>query len=407
MPKNKILFFLILSIYSFAQETTINNKLIVGANQTEKYIYKLNKKSIGIVANQTSVIFSEDGSYTHLVDSLHKLKLNIKRVFAPEHGFRGEADAGEHVKNGIDNKTGLSIISLYGKNKKPSINYLKDIDIMVFDIQDVGVRFYTYISTLHYIMEACAENNIPLIILDRPNPNGDYIDGPILDLKHKSFVGMHPVPIVHGMTIGEYGKMINGESWLADGLQCDLSVIKITNYSHSRVYEPPIPPSPNLPNYKSIRLYPSLCLFEGTSVSVGRGTDNQFQIYGSPNLNPTVYKYQFKPLPNRGAKYPKHQNKLCYGENLENSKINKGIQLNFILKAYENSKNKSHFFNDFFIKLSGDLTLIDDIKIGFKELDIKKKWSEAIKTYDKMRQPYMLYPFLRYFWIYNQNFIII
>ena len=304
-----------------------------------------------------------------------------------------KADAGEHVKNGIDNKTGLSIISLYGKNKKPSINYLKDIDIMVFDIQDVGVRFYTYISTLHYIMEACAENNIPLIILDRPNPNGDYIDGPILDLKHKSFVGMHPVPIVHGMTIGEYGKMINGESWLADGLQCDLSVIKITNYSHSRVYEPPIPPSPNLPNYKSIRLYPSLCLFEGTSVSVGRGTDNQFQIYGSPNLNPTVYKYQFKPLPNRGAKYPKHQNKLCYGENLKNSKINKGIQLNFILKAYENSKNKSHFFNDFFIKLSGDRTLIDDIKIGFKELDIKKKWSEAIKTYDKMRQPYMLYPF--------------
>ena len=369
-----------------------NNKLVVGANQTEKYIYKLNKKSIGIVANQTSVIFNEDGSYTHLVDSLHKLKLNIKRVFAPEHGFRGEADAGEHVKNGIDNKTGLSIISLYGKNKKPSLNYLKDIDIMVFDIQDVGVRFYTYISTLHYIMEACAENNIPLIILDRPNPNGDYIDGPILDLKHKSFVGMHPVPIVHGMTIGEYGKMINGESWLADGLQCDLSVIKITNYSHSRVYEPPIPPSPNLPNYKSIRLYPSLCLFEGTSISVGRGTDNQFQIYGSPELNPMVYNYQFKPLPNRGAKYPKHQNKLCYGENLKNSKINKGIQLNFILKAYENSKNKSHFFNDFFIKLSGDLTLIDDIKIGFKELDIKKKWSEAIKTYDKMRQPYMLYP---------------
>ena len=393
MPKNKILFFLILSIYSFAQETTINKKLIIGANQTEKYIYKLNKKSIGIVANQTSVIFSEDGSYTHLVDSLHKLKLNIKRVFAPEHGFRGEADAGEHVKNGIDNKTGLSIISLYGKNKKPSINYLKDIDIMVFDIQDVGVRFYTYISTLHYIMEACAENNIPLIILDRPNPNGDYIDGPILDLKHKSFVGMHPVPIVHGMTIGEYGKMINGESWLADELQCDLSVIKITNYTHSRVYEPPIPPSPNLPNYKSIRLYPSLCLFEGTSISVGRGTDNQFQIYGSPDLNPKVYKYQFKPLPNRGAKYPKHRNKLCYGENLNNSKINKGIQLNFILKAYENSENKSHFFNDFFIKLSGDRTLIDDIKIGFKELDIKKKWSEAIKTYDKMRQPYMLYPY--------------
>lgn len=393
MPKNKILFFLILSIYSFAQETAINKALVVGANQTEKYIYKLNKKSIGIVANQTSVMFNEDGSYTHLVDSLHKLKLNIKRVFAPEHGFRGDADAGEHVRNGFDNRTGLSIISLYGKNKKPSLNYLKDIDIMVFDIQDVGVRFYTYISTLHYIMEACAENKIPLIILDRPNPNGDYVDGPVLDLKYKSFVGMHPIPIVHGMTIGEYAKMINGESWLSGKLKCDLSVIKITNYSHSTVYEPPIPPSPNLPNYKSIRLYPSLCLFEGTSISVGRGTDNQFQIYGSPELNPMIYNYQFKPLPNRGAKNPKHQNKLCYGENLKNSKIKKGIQLSFILRAYENSKNKSQFFNDFFFKLSGNQTLIDDIKIGFKEIDIKNKWSEAIKSYNKMRQPYLLYPF--------------
>lgn len=393
MPKNKILFFLILSIYSFAQETAINKALVVGANQTEKYIYKLNKKSIGIVANQTSVMFNEDGSYTHLVDSLHKLKLNIKRVFAPEHGFRGDADAGEHVRNGFDNRTGLSIISLYGKNKKPSLNYLKDIDIMVFDIQDVGVRFYTYISTLHYIMEACAENKIPLIILDRPNPNGDYVDGPVLDLKYKSFVGMHPIPIVHGMTIGEYAKMINGESWLSGKLKCDLSVIKITNYSHSTLYEPPIPPSPNLPNYKSIRLYPSLCLFEGTSISVGRGTDNQFQIYGSPELNPMIYNYQFKPLPNRGAKNPKHQNKLCYGENLKNSKIKKGIQLSFILRAYENSKNKSQFFNDFFFKLSGNQTLIDDIKIGFKEIDIKNKWSEAIKSYNKMRQPYLLYPF--------------
>ena len=392
MPKNKILFFLILSIYSFAQQSAINKALVVGANQTEKYVYKLNNKSIGIVANQTSVILNEDGSYSHLIDSLLKLKINIKRVFAPEHGFRGDADAGEYVKNGSDKKTGLPIISLYGKNKKPALNYLKDIDIMIFDIQDVGVRFYTYISTLHYIMEACAEQKIPLIILDRPNPNGDYIDGPVLDMKYKSFVGMHPVPIVHGMTVGEYAKMINGESWLSDELHCDLTVIKVTNYSHSTVYEPPIPPSPNLPNYKSIRLYPSLCLFEGTSISVGRGTDDQFQVYGSPELNPMIYKYQFKPLPNKGAKFPKHQNKLCFGENLKNSKINKGIQLNFILKAYENSKNKSQFFNDFFIKLSGDNTLMNNIKIGFKELDIKKKWSKTIKSYSKMRQTYLLYP---------------
>ena len=392
MPKNKILFFLILSIYSFAQQSAINKALVVGANQTEKYVYKLNNKSIGIVANQTSVILNEDGSYSHLIDSLLKLKINIKRVFAPEHGFRGDADAGEYVKNGSDKKTGLPIISLYGKNKKPALNYLKDIDIMIFDIQDVGVRFYTYISTLHYIMEACAEQKIPLIILDRPNPNGDYIDGPVLDMKYKSFVGMHPVPIVHGMTVGEYAKMINGESWLSDELHCDLTVIKVTNYSHSTVYEPPIPPSPNLPNYKSIRLYPSLCLFEGTLISVGRGTDDQFQVYGSPELNPMIYKYQFKPLPNKGAKFPKYQNKLCFGENLKNSKINKGIQLNFILKAYENSKNKSQFFNDFFIKLSGDNTLINNIKIGFKELDIKKKWSKTIKSYSKMRQFYLLYP---------------
>ncbi|MGB2231726.1 MAG: exo-beta-N-acetylmuramidase NamZ family protein [Flavobacteriaceae bacterium] len=392
MPKNKILFFLILSIYSFAQQSAINKALVVGANQTEKYVYKLNNKSIGIVANQTSVIFNEDGSYSHLIDSLLKLKINIKRVFAPEHGFRGDADAGEYVNNGSDKKTGLPIISLYGKNKKPAVNYLKDIDIMIFDIQDVGVRFYTYISSLHYIMEACAEQKIPLIILDRPNPNGDYIDGPVLDLKYKSFVGMHPVPIVHGMTVGEYAKMINGELWLSDELHCDLTVIKVTNYSHSTIYEPPIPPSPNLPNYKSIRLYPSLCLFEGTSISVGRGTDDQFQVYGSPELNPMIYKYRFKPLPNKGAKYPKYQNKLCFGENLKNSKINKGIQLNFILKAYENSKNKSQFFDDFFIKLSGNHILMNDIKIGFKELDIKKKWSKAIKSYNKMRQSYLLYP---------------
>lgn len=392
MPKNKILFFLILSIYSFAQQSAINKALVVGANQTEKYVYKLNNKSIGIVANQTSVIFNDDGGYSHLVDSLYKLKVNIKRVFAPEHGFRGDADAGEYVNNGSDKKTGLPIISLYGKNKKPAVNYLKDIDIMIFDIQDVGVRFYTYISSLHYIMEACAEQKIPLIILDRPNPNGDYIDGPVLDLKYKSFVGMHPVPIVHGMTVGEYAKMINGELWLSDELHCDLTVIRVINYSHSTIYEPPIPPSPNLPNYKSIRLYPSLCLFEGTSISVGRGTDDQFQVYGSPELNPMIYKYQFKPLPNKGAKYPKYQNKLCFGENLKNSKINKGIQLNFILKAYENSKNKSQFFNDFFIKLSGNHILMNNIKIGFKEHDIKKKWSKAIKSYNKMRQSYLLYP---------------
>lgn len=393
MPKNKLLFFFLLSIYTYAQNAEDYYSLpVVGANQTKEYLHKIKSKAIGIVANQTSVIFKEDDTYTHLVDSLHTLNINIKRVFAPEHGFRGTADAGEHISDGIDQKTQLEIVSLYGKNKKPSNEQLKDIEIMIFDIQDVGVRFYTYISTLHYVMEACAENKIPLIILDRPNPNGDYIDGPILDPKHKSFVGMHPVPIVHGLTIGEYAQMINGESWLPNKLQCELIIINVQNYDHQKTYDLPIPPSPNLPNYKSIRLYPSLCLFEGTNVSVGRGTSMQFQIYGSPSLDSSLYDFSFIPKSNKGAKYPKHENKKCYGENLMGYKINKGIQLNFILKAYENSKNKLQFFNDFFLKLSGDDTLIDAIKNGFKESQIKSKWSKNLKSYNKKRQLYLLYP---------------
>ena len=309
MFKNTVLFSIIIGIVSMiscgnyssnqglndkAKEITLKEKLksqetkdsikeiIVGANQTDIYLALLKNKKVGIVANQTSIIFKTENGYTHIVDSLLNLNVDIKKVFAPEHGFRGKADAGEHIKDGIDTKTNLPIVSLYGNNKKPKPEQLQNIDILIFDIRDVGARFYTYISTLHYVMEACAEANIPILILDRPNPNGHYIDGPVLDLRYKSFVGMHPVPIVHGMTIGEYANMINGEQWLQDSMQCNINVIPIKNYKHSTPYNLPIKPSPNLPNNKSITLYPSLCLFEGTNVSVGRGTDTQFQIFGSP-----------------------------------------------------------------------------------------------------------------------------
>ena len=301
--KNTYLFILLVissRIVSFGQEPKSVHYLKTGADQIGLYLPILKGKRIAIVANQTSVIF--DGKKTtHLIDTLVSLELNIKKVFAPEHGFRGNIDAGESIEDELDVKTKLPIISLYGKNKKPTKSQLRGINLVLFDIQDVGARFYTYISTLHYVMEACAELNIPLILLDRPNPNGHYIDGPVLENDHKSFVGMHPVPVVYGMTIGEYGQMINGEKWLKDGIKSPLTVIKLKNYTHDSEYRLPIKPSPNLPNEKSINLYPSLCFFEGTNVSVGRGTDMQFQIYGSPFLNKKS-KFTFTAVPNEGSK---------------------------------------------------------------------------------------------------------
>ena len=268
---------------------------IVGAEQTELYLPLIKGKRIGVVANQTSIItkiIQGKQDTFHIVDYLRDdYNINIKKVFAPEHGFRGKADAGELVKDGLDTKTGLPIISLYGKNKKPKTNQIKDLDLIIFDIQDVGARFYTYISTLHYVMEACAEQGIPMLIFDRPNPNGHYIDGPILEQEYKSFIGMHPVPIVHGLTIGEYAKMINGEGWLTNAIKCNITVIPVKNYTHNTPYSLPIKPSPNLPNDKAINLYPSLCLFEGTTVSVGRGTETQFQIYGAPFFPKSQYYF--------------------------------------------------------------------------------------------------------------------
>ncbi|SHJ09471.1 Uncharacterized conserved protein YbbC, DUF1343 family [Mesonia phycicola] len=368
-----------------------DTSIIMGANQTNTYLPLLKDKNIGIVGNQTSVIFKANGSYTHLVDSLLSRNIKIEKVFSPEHGFRGKADAGEKVKDGIDSKTGIELVSLYGNNKKPTNAQLQGIDFMVFDIQDVGVRFYTYISTLHYVMEACAENNIPLLVLDRPNPNGHYIDGPILEKEHKSFVGMHPVPIVHGMTIGEYAQMINGENWLNNDIKCELMVIKMKNYDHLQAYQLPIKPSPNLPNAQAINLYPSLCFFEGTNINAGRGTDFQFQVFGAPSLNSDFFNYSYTPQPNDGAKHPKNEGKLCYGMNLTSVENLNHINLNWLISAYQHTKNKNEFFNNFFSKLAGTKKLQQQIEDGMSETAIKATWQNGLTTYKKMREKYILY----------------
>jgi uncharacterized protein YbbC (DUF1343 family) len=383
-----ILLFISTVIVSFAQESKPSSKIYTGADQTQLYLSKLKGKKIAIVANQTSVIYNKN-NYTHIIDSLVSLKIDIHKVFAPEHGFRGDADAGESIADGIDKKTEIPIISLYGKNKKPTKEQLKDIDLMVFDIQDVGVRFYTYISSLHYVMEACAEEKIPVILLDRPNPNGHYIDGPVLEAAHKSFVGMHPVPVVYGMTIGEYGLMINGEKWLKNGIQTNLTVIPLKNYSHSSNYNLRIKPSPNLPNDTAINLYPSLCFFEGTNVSAGRGTAKQFQIYGSPFLN-TKSKFTFTPNPNKGSKSPKHAYIICYGEDLTETKKLASLDLSWLIKAKQQNRTKN-FFNSFFTKLAGTEKLQNQIEEKITEKLIRASWEEDIKTFRNIRKSYLLY----------------
>ena len=356
-----------------------------GAYQVDKYLSIINNKKIAIVANQSSEI-----NGVSLVDSLLNLNQQIFKVFSPEHGFRGKADAGEKVNNQIDIKTGLEIISLYGKNKKPNKEQLQGLEYIIFDLQDVGVRFYTYISTLHYVMEACAENNISLIVLDRPNPNISYIDGPVLDMEYTSFVGMHPVPIVYGMTIGEYAKMINGEKWLKNGVQCKLEIIEIENYTRISEYILPVKPSPNLPNPQSIALYPSLCLFEGSTVSVGRGTDMQFQIYGSPEFK---YKYDFSfiPKPNEGAKNPKHIDRICYGKDLREYEFTEKIELEWLIDSYNKSSNKEGFFNKFFTKLAGTEDLETDIKKGLSHKEIKKSWEKDLTIFKNIRSNYLIY----------------
>jgi uncharacterized protein YbbC (DUF1343 family) len=363
--------------------------IIPAAERPGAYLPLLYGKRVALVANHTAMVQDE-----HLVDFLLSNKVDLKKVFAPEHGFRGSASAGETIKDGRDTKTNLPLISLYGDNKKPTAEQLADIDIIVFDIQDVGARFYTYISTMAYVLEAAAELKIKVVILDRPNPNGYYVDGPVLELKHRSFVGMHQVPIVHGMTVGEYAKMLNGEGWLRGGVQCDLEVITCQNYDHSKHYDLPIKPSPNLPNANSISLYPSLCLFEGTSVSVGRGTDLPFQIMGAPWF--TEFNTQFTPADRAGALNPKYEGELCQGFNLtdfaEHYLIGSGkLYLYWLTESYNLSPNKLEFFTSFFTLLAGTETLQAQIEAGKTPIEIRESWQADLIRFKQIRRKYLLY----------------
>jgi uncharacterized protein YbbC (DUF1343 family) len=383
--KRFLCLFWIISIHSYANSLQSNLPIVPGADNYEKYLPLLTDKKVGVVTNQTGILSNK----THLVDFLIEEKVAVQILFSPEHGFRGTADAGEKVADGKDPKTGLPVISLYGKNHKPSPEQLKDLDIMVFDLQDVGVRFYTYLYTLHWVMEACAENNIPLIVLDRPNPNGGIIDGPILEQAYSSGIGMHPVPVLSGMTIGEYGQMINGEKWLKNQVQCKLTVIQCANYNRKMHYSLPVKPSPNLPNDQSINLYASLCFFEGTNFSMGRGTEKQFQIYGAPFYPKS--DFAFTPKPNFGAKDPVYNGIICYGRDLSSvKKVNK-IELKWLIDAYNKSEDKTKFFNSFFSKLAGNATLQQQIEAGVSENEIKKSWKKGLSDFKKMRKPYLIY----------------
>lgn len=379
MAKIKQNIFFLIFIVSFGLN---GQELKLGINNLDAIILETKNKNIAVVGNQTSVIQN-----THLVDTLLELGVKVKLVFSPEHGFRGVEDAGAHINNEIDQRTGLQIFSLHGENKKPSINQLKNIDIIIFDIQDVGARFYTYISTLHYVLEAASEQNIQVLVLDRPNPNGHYIDGPILEEKFKSFIGMHPIPIVHAMTIGEYAKMIIGEKWIEN--TCDLKVIEMVNYNRSEIYDLPIKPSPNLPNKRAVNLYPSLCLFERTTISVGRGTNYPFQHYGAPFIKSS---YSFSPKSGPGSKYPKHENKICYGINLRYQKnILNSLNINWLIKCYDQSLDKEKFFTLNFDKLAGTDQLRKQITSGVSAEKIKESWQEGLTKFKKTRAKYLIY----------------
>jgi uncharacterized protein YbbC (DUF1343 family) len=364
----------------------INAQIILGSARIDAFKPLLKNKKIGLVVNQSSLVNS-----THLIDTLKTLKVNITTLFSPEHGLRGNYSAGEKIKSGMDEKTGLPIISLYGNNKKPSAEQLKNVDIIIFDLQDVGARFYTYISTLHYVMEALAETNKTLIVLDKPNPNGDIIDGPVLDTNFHSFVGMHPIPILHGMTMGEYAQMINGESWLKCKIKCKLIVIPMKNYTHKTVYMPPIFPSPNLRTYAAIRLYASLCFFEGTEISLGRGTDKPFECIGLPNSSIGNYEFTPKSIPGV-ADNPPQKDKLCKGYLLsyEAKNINK-INLNWLIEFYKTSTDSAHFFNPFFDKLAGTNVLRKQIISGLTAKEIEKTWQVDLEKFKTIRKKYVLY----------------
>ena len=368
-----------LVLFTFSAQA---QKLVLAAERTDIYLHHLQNKKVGVVGNQTSMITN-----THLVDSLISLGIDLVKVFSPEHGFRGKEDAGAIIEDGIDSKTGIPIFSLHGKNKKPQAEQLQGIDVLVFDIQDVGVRFYTYISTLHYVMEAAAEFGIPVLILDRPNPNGHFVDGPILDTAFQSFVGMHTIPIAHGMTIGEYAKMINGEDWITT--KCELIVIEMENYTHNTNYDLPIKPSPNLPNARSVNLYPSLCLFEGTNISIGRGTDFPFQHFGAPYLKSN---YSFMPKSGEGSRNPKLENIECFGTDLRfQDNYLTTINLNWIIETYKQCSEKEKFFNSYFDTLAGNDKFKKQIIAGKTAREIKTSWKEGLEEFKKVRGKYLIY----------------
>jgi len=379
--KNTLLFILFFQL----SNSVFSQEIIQGAERVDYYFNKLNDKKIAIIANNTSVIKTSKGS-THIIDTLIAKGLSINKIFSPEHGFLGDKDDGEKFENDFYNN--IEIISLYGGNRRLKDEDIEDIDIIIFDIQDVGVRFYTYLSTLHYAMQSAARKNKKFIIMDRANPNSFYIDGPVLDLKNSSFIGLHPVPIVYGMTIGEYGLMINGEGWLENNLKVDLEVIKLKNYNHKLKYEPPIRPSPNLPNIQSIYLYPSLAFLEKTEVSVGRGTTTQFQIYGHPDFKGN---FSFTPQPNFGSQYPKLKGVLSYGEDLRNYKTSNMIELKWLINSFTQINDKNNFFRSDFDKLSGTSNLKKQIIEGLSESEIRDSWKEGLEKFKKIRKKYLLY----------------
>lgn len=364
----------------------VKPRLQVGAEQIHIYVPQLKDKRVAVFANNTAAL-----GRVHLVDILVSTKVNVVKILTPEHGFRGDVPDGDEVNNSVDEKTGIPIVSIYGdKNKKPTPAHLANVDVVLFDIQDVGTRFYTYISSLHYLMEACAENKKKVIVLDRPNPNG-FIDGPILEAENKSFVGMHPIPISHGLTIGELAKMINGEGWLEGGKKCELDVIPLLNYKHSDSISLPIKPSPNLPNDHAVRMYPSICLFEGTALSLGRGTQNPFEMIGHPDLKDQPFEFTPVSIPTMSGK-PKLENQLCHGLDLRNVKPERRIVLKYLIDMYNQFPDKEKFFIPYIDKLSGTKQFKEQIKQGMTEDEIRATWAPGLEKYKEMRKKYVMYP---------------
>ena len=377
--------FLFLLSILFSLSACSAQSLKVGAERTDTYLPELEGKRVALVVNQTSMVGN-----THLVDLLHEKGLNITKVMAPEHGFRGEAPDGETIDDSKDEKTGIPIVSIYGKTKKPSAEMLADVDVIVFDIQDVGVRFYTFISTMHYVMEAAAENNKKVVILDRPNPNGMYVDGPVKDSDINSFVAVHPIPVVHGLTVGELAQMINGEGWLKDGVTCELQVIPMLGWNHKSTYSLPIAPSPNLPTDNAIALYPSLGLFEGTVVSVGRGTDFPFEAIGHPDYSKGTFS--FTPQPNAGSKYPPMEGKECKGQYFGDTAAKREFSLKYLLEYHEDIKDDTTFFRSYIDLLSGTKSFRQQVEQGLSESAIRASWQPGLEKYKAIRKQYLLYP---------------